>query len=47
MFLLRLFLYISYKKRIKRGIKEEKAVFYISDNLGEVLVGIMLRDGHI
>jgi len=39
--------YAKSTKGIKRLTKEEKAVFYIPNNLRNVIVGIMLSDGHI
>ena len=42
-----IFLYVKSTKGIKRLTKRERNLIFIPDNLNEVLVGIMLSDGHI
>jgi uncharacterized protein with ATP-grasp and redox domains len=40
-------LYVKSTKSIKRLTKEERSFYSITDNTGEILIGILLRDGHI
>lgn len=40
-------LYVKSTKGIKRLTKEERSFYSITDNIGEILVGILLSDGHI